>query len=158
MSTVYIGIGSNLGDREKHIEDATRRVRELPGVVEVRGSSLYETEPVGGPPQGPFLNGALCVETALEPLDLLRGLQAIEAGLKRERVVKWGPRTIDLDILLFDDLVLQTPDLIIPHPLMHERDFVLRPLNEIAPDVVHPVLELTTAELLSELSASRPST
>ncbi|MBM4046205.1 MAG: 2-amino-4-hydroxy-6-hydroxymethyldihydropteridine diphosphokinase [Planctomycetes bacterium] len=152
MAMAYIGLGSNLGNREGCLREAIQRLRQLPGTTVLRVSRFYETAPVGGPPQGEFLNAALAIETTLAPEPLLAELQRIEAALGRVRDVKWGPRTIDLDILLYDDLVLDTPTLKIPHPLMHERMFVLDPLAEIAPDLVHPILEKPVAELREEIS------
>ena len=128
---VYLGLGSNLGDRRAHIE---RALSLLPGAgVEVEAvSRLRETAPVGGPPQGPFLNGVLRGRTFLEPLPLLRALKGIESRLgRRPGGPRWGPRAIDLDILLFDDLFLVTPELVLPHPRMGARPFVLEPLVEV---------------------------
>lgn len=128
---VYLGLGSNTGDRRAHIE---RALSLLPGAgVQVEAvSSLRETLPLGGPPQGPFLNGALRGLTLLEPLPLLRALKRIEARLGRKPGgPRWGPRPIDLDILLFDDLFLVTPELVLPHPRMGVRPFVLEPLVEV---------------------------
>ena len=152
MALAYIGLGSNLGNREGCLRGAIQRLRELPGTTVLRVSRFYETEPVGGPPQGKFLNAALALETTLAPESLLAELQRIETALGRTREVRWGPRTTDLDILLYDDGVLDTPTLKIPHPLMHERMFVLDPLAEIAPNVIHPVLKKPVAQLREELS------
>jgi len=131
MTEVYIGIGSNLGDRRQYIKDAISMLGETPEVKIDKVSPLYETEPVGGPPQGRFLNGVLSLKTGLSPRQLLKRLNEIEDSLGRERTVKNGPRTIDLDILTYGDLHIEEKDLMIPHPRMKERDFVMRPLNDI---------------------------
>jgi len=147
----YIGLGSNLGDRRRYIADAVGRMREAAGIVVRRVSMLIETAPVGGPPQGKFLNGVVEIETTLPPRELLKELQGIEGALGRVRAERWGPRTIDLDILLYGDEVVTEADLMIPHALMHERAFVLRPLAEIAPGARHPVLRKSVGELLTQL-------
>jgi len=127
----YIGVGSNLGDRKKHIEDAIEKLKNIEGVEVKRVSSIYETEPVGGPKQGKYLNGAIEIETGLGPREFLGKLQDIEKELGRKKTVKNGPRTIDLDILLYGDNKIDEPDLKIPHPNMREREFVMKPLKEI---------------------------
>lgn len=151
MALAYIGLGSNLGDREGHLNEAVRRLRQLPGTTVLRVSRFHETDPIGGPVQGKFLNAALALETTLSPQPLLAELQRIETALGRTREVHWGPRTIDLDILLYDDLVLDTPTLRVPHPLMHKRLFVLAPLAEIAPEAMHPVLRKSVGQLRKAL-------
>lgn len=153
VHTAYIGLGSNLGDRRSSIEAAVERLRATEGIEEVLLSSLYETEPVGGPSgQGPYLNAAGRVRTMLRPHELLAVLLRIERELGRKRRERWGPRTIDLDLLLYEDQILDTPSLTLPHPRMHEREFVLGPLAEIAPDAMHPTMRLTIAEMLRRLS------
>jgi 2-amino-4-hydroxy-6-hydroxymethyldihydropteridine diphosphokinase len=151
-----VALGSNLesrfGDRRANLLEAVRRVGELGEVRSV--SSFYETEPVGFVAQPQFLNGALVLETALEPLALMRGLLAVEQAMGRVRVVAKGPRVIDLDLLLYGDVVMNTEELTLPHPEMQERRFVLEPLAEIAPGMVHPVLGLTVGELF-RLTAHR---
>lgn len=127
----YIGIGSNLGDREKNINDAIQRLREAEGVRVKKVSPLYEIEPMGGPMQPKYLNGVIEIETGLGPRQLLFVTQKIENELGRKRTVKNGPRTIDLDILTYGDKEINEPDLQIPHPRMSERDFVQRPLRDI---------------------------
>ena len=127
----YIGIGSNLGDRKANIKKAIGLVKSLKGVEVKRVSSIYETEPMGGPPQGHFLNGVFEIETTLGPFGLLKEFQDIEKRLGRIRKMRNGPRTVDLDILLFDDEKIDAEDLKIPHPRMREREFVLRGLREL---------------------------
>jgi len=156
----YIGLGSNLGDRQAVIQAAIDLLRSAEGVQAVRLSGLYKTDPVGGPPgQGRYLNAAARVETTLDPPALLDLLLTTEHTLGRRRSERWGPRTIDLDLLLFDRQTLHGPTLTIPHPRMHERRFVLEPLAEIAPEAVHPTLQKTVRRLLDELnqSAQAPS-
>ncbi|MHB8174010.1 MAG: 2-amino-4-hydroxy-6-hydroxymethyldihydropteridine diphosphokinase [Nitrospirota bacterium] len=147
----YIGLGSNLGDRAGNIKKAVQLLEKSPGIKVVKLSPFYETEPVGDVPQGKFINAAAEVYTALFPLGLLALCRGIEDALGRVRTVKWGPRTIDLDILLYDEEVIETGELAVPHPLMHEREFVLKPLSDIAPDAYHPVLRKTVLELLEGL-------
>ncbi len=154
MTRVFIGIGSNVGDRQAWIELARRELAALPSTRLARFSSVYETAPVGPVQQGAFLNAAAELETALDPFDLLDALAAIEgkAGREsREQRIKWGPRVLDLDILLFGNRVISQDELVVPHPMMHERWFVLKPLAELDPDVVHPLLEMRIGELLKYL-------
>lgn len=128
----YIGIGSNLGDRLKNIEKAIEQLKNREDIKVLKVSNIYETEPVGGPTGQPkYLNGVLEIETLLEPMDLLRVMQETEKDLGRKRVLKWGPRVIDLDILTYGDKVIDEPELKIPHPRMNKRGFVQKPLNDI---------------------------
>lgn len=138
LRTAYLSLGSNLGNREGNLAEAVRRLADTPGVEVRRVSSVYETAPVGGPPQGDFLNLAVEVVTTLSPRELLATCQRIEADLGRERTVRWGPRTIDLDILLYEGETSADPELTLPHPRLLERQFALVPLAEIAPDLVLP--------------------
>ena len=151
VMNAYLGLGSNMGDRKGNIKKAVELLEKSPGVKVVKLSPMYETEPVGDVPQGKFINAAAEVYTALFPLGLLALCRSIEDALGRVRTVKWGPRTIDLDILLYDEDVIETAELTVPHPLMHEREFVLTPLSDIAPDAYHPVLKKTVQELLEGL-------
>jgi 2-amino-4-hydroxy-6-hydroxymethyldihydropteridine diphosphokinase len=151
--TAYVAVGANLGDRQANIRSAVAALDDIPDVHVVRTSSLIENPAVGGPPNSPsFLNGVVAVQTTLSPQTLLQELLKIERSLGRERREKWEPRSIDLDLVLYGDKVVQTAELTVPHPLMHERPFVLEPLVEIAPDVVHPVLRKTVKSLLAALS------
>jgi 2-amino-4-hydroxy-6-hydroxymethyldihydropteridine diphosphokinase len=151
MTTLaFIGLGSNLGDRKAMLDGAVAALKETPGVIVRAVSSYHETEPVGGPSgQGPFLNAAAALETALDPFELLELLLRIEGQFGRTREVQWGPRTLDLDLLLFGDRIIETPTLQVPHPRMAGRRFVLAPLVEIAPEAVEPVSGRTIRELLS---------
>jgi dihydroneopterin aldolase/2-amino-4-hydroxy-6-hydroxymethyldihydropteridine diphosphokinase len=148
---VFIAIGSNIGDREKNISAALTKLEQTDTKI-IKVSSNYETEPVGGPvEQGKFLNAAAELKTLLSPEDLMDRLLQIEAELGRERAEKWAPRTIDLDILLIDDLILSDPKVVLPHPLMHRRSFVIDPLCEIAPYAVHPLLRKRVFEIKEDL-------
>lgn len=146
----YIAFGSNLGDRLGTLQAALSELQSRAKIKVTKLSSVYETEPVGYLDQGPFLNGVLELETSLEAMDLLAVLLGIEAMFGRVRDKKDGPRTLDLDMIFYGDLLLEREDLILPHPRLHERAFVLLPLRELAPELVHPVLAKTVEELCQE--------
>lgn len=157
-ATAYIALGSNLGDRRDYLDRALAALQEKPGIVVTQVSSYLETAPVGGPSgQGDFLNAAAELQTELEAGELMRVLLDVERDLGRVRSERYGPRIIDLDVLLYDDLVCDEPDLVIPHPRLHERLFVLEPLAEIAPQARHPVMKRSIADLCSQLRQSSPS-
>jgi 2-amino-4-hydroxy-6-hydroxymethyldihydropteridine diphosphokinase len=146
----YIALGANLGDRRKNLDDALALLSCTPGVKVTAVSSFLENPAVGGPSDSPpFLNAAAEIETALTPIDLLHRLLEIERSLGRERREKWGPRTIDLDLLIYGNQVLSTPELIVPHPRLAERRFVLQPLAEIAPKALVPGVGKCVSELLA---------
>ncbi len=150
---VYLGLGSNVGDREEYIEQAGFLLEKNPNIQVIKRSSNYETEAEGGGDQAPFINAAVEIRTKLEPHRLLEVCQEIETVLGREREMEWGPRTIDIDILLYGNEIISDDKLQIPHPMMHERVFVLKPLKEIAPHAVHPVLEKSIESILEERKA-----
>lgn len=138
--TAYISMGSNIGDKLKYIEDAKKLIRDNIYCKINKEAKIYETDPVGYEEQDKFINTAIEVKTILSPKELIALLLDIETKLKRERIIRWGPRTIDLDILLFDDIITDDEIVIIPHPRMHERSFVLDPLSDIAPYKIHPLI------------------
>ncbi len=153
--TAHIGLGSNLGDRRGAIESALRQLDRVEGLAVVAVSDLFETDPQGPPGQGRYLNGAAAVRCELDARALLAVLHGLEAaaGRDRAREVRHGPRPLDLDLLLLGDLVIDEPGLVVPHPRMHRRRFVLEPLRQIAAQVRHPVLGLTVESLFGRLEA-----
>jgi 2-amino-4-hydroxy-6-hydroxymethyldihydropteridine diphosphokinase len=150
---VYLSLGSNVGDREAHLRDAEKRLGAVGRVA--AASSIYETEPVEVTEQPWFLNCAVALETGLPPRQLMASILELEEAMGRRRVQKKGPRTIDIDILLFGDTLLNSEEVTIPHPAMHERRFVLEPLAEIAPKAFHPVFNRTILELRDVLRAGQ---
>lgn len=150
MAIAYVALGANLGDRAVSLRAAIEQLGAL-GVVEAV-SPFFDTAPVGYTEQPRFLNAVARLRTNLPPRDLLRGLLEIEAALGRVRTIRWGPRVIDLDLLLYDDAIIDTPDLVVPHPRLHERRFVLEPLAALAPDLAHPVLKRTVSALLGSVT------
>lgn len=148
----YIALGSNLGDKKAYLDQAIKALKQHKECRVQKVSSYLVTEPYGGVEQDDFLNACLSLDTLLSPEELLDLLHEIEQAALRERLIHWGPRTLDLDILLYDNEVLETEDLIIPHVEMHKRDFVLKPLAEIAPNKRHPILGKTIGELAAQLS------
>jgi 2-amino-4-hydroxy-6-hydroxymethyldihydropteridine diphosphokinase len=157
MARCLIGCGSNLGERREQLDRALELLRFMPGVTFLAASRYRETPPVGGPPgQGRFLNGACLIETELSPHAVLHLLNAVENTLHRDRQTRWGERTIDLDLLLYGDLVVESDDLTLPHPRMATRRFVLEPSAEIAADLPYPLATCTVGDLLDNISGCPP--
>lgn len=153
---VYLSVGSNMGNRAKYIEDGILALKEHPLIRLGKVSELIETKPYGGVEQRDFLNGAIELDTLLDPEELLKALHTIEQEAGRERTVHWGPRTLDLDILFYDKLVYESDTLVIPHPDLHNRIFVLRPMSAIAPNFRHPLRGVTVRQALEELEKKPP--
>ncbi|ABB58302.1 2-amino-4-hydroxy-6-hydroxymethyldihydropteridine diphosphokinase [Synechococcus elongatus] len=152
-TAIAVALGSNLGNRVKHLQQAIAQLAALSSIRRLQVSPVYQTPPVG-PPQPDYYNACAIAETCLAPHDLLQQLQAIEAAAGRERLQHWGPRTLDLDLLLYGDRQIQTPDLTVPHPYLTQRAFVLIPLAAIAPDWVEPVTGEAIATLAQRLDST----
>jgi len=150
--TAFIALGSNLGDRVEYLRFAVREIAKIRGCKILDVSNFISTPPYGYIEQGDFLNGCLAIKTLLTPHELLDTILGIENSAGRIRDMRWGPRTLDLDIILYDELVISDGRLTIPHPEMHMRDFVLKPMCEIAPNQVHPIYRKTISELLDNIS------
>lgn len=151
---VFVAVGANLGDRESTLAAVIRALEVEPDVLLLAASTVYETDPIGPGEQAAYLNAVIGLRTWLSPIELLHRLQDIERMLGRDRsaaAVRWGPRTIDLDLLFYGDRVIEMPELIVPHPRAHERAFVLMPLVELAPDYVHPRLGATIEAIAATL-------
>ena len=155
LYVAYIGFGSNIGDRLAHIQNAIRALSKTVGINVTAVTAIYTTAPVGYEAQAQFLNGVAAIQTSLSPLSLLHTLKDIETTIGRKHRIRWGPREIDLDILIYGDLCVQTEKLVIPHPEMHLRGFVLVPLAEIAPNLVHPVFQESIQTLRNRLEDNK---
>ncbi len=147
----YVALGSNIGDSKAHLDGAVEALQQDPYIRVMKSADYLVTKPYGGVEQDDFLNGAVAIETLYSPQELLDKLHEIEAAHDRKRLIHWGPRTLDLDILLYEDVIMDTPELTIPHRDMHNRDFVLKPLAQIAPYEIHPVLKCSVSQLLRTL-------
>ncbi|WP_170005998.1 2-amino-4-hydroxy-6-hydroxymethyldihydropteridine diphosphokinase [Bacillus fonticola] len=155
MNRAYLSLGSNMGDRSRFLQDAVEALTKDKAINVVQVSSLYETDPVGFEDQAPFLNSVVAIDTTFHPQELLRCIQTIEQTLGRTRLFRWGPRTIDLDILLFNQENYKSETLTIPHPRLHERAFVLVPLLEIAPSAQLPGMDKPLSEILENQSVAK---
>ena len=147
----YLGIGSNLGDKAAYMEKAVSKLKADKKIRAVRTSDWIVTKPYGGVEQDDFLNGAISLETLYSPLELLHLLQSVEKEAGRERKIHWGPRTLDLDLLFYEDFISDEAELMVPHPDMQNREFVLRPLDQLCPYYEHPLLHKTVRQMLKEL-------
>ena len=147
---LYLSLGSNMGDKLSYLENAVEAIKNDVNCRLMKISDFVITEPYGPVQQDEFLNGCIMIRTLYSPNELLAFLQSLEAKANRTRDVHWGPRTLDLDILLFDDLVMDSDNLVIPHPEMHKRDFVLTPLTQIAPNAVHPLYNVRIKDIIPE--------
>lgn len=151
MAIVYLCIGSNLGDRKANCQKAVDKIKEA-GIEIKKLSSMYETKPYGLTDQPDFINMAVEIATEIKPIELLSAFKNIEHKMGRNEGIKWGPRIIDIDIIFYDDIIFESSELKIPHLHLHKRDFVLRPMSEIAPNKKHPLKNKTVTELLEEIN------
>lgn len=154
MNKAYLLLGSNEGNREEWLERCLDMLSEHGNITAL--SAIYETEAWGLAEQPDFLNTAVCLETELDPTQLLAEIQQIEAALERQRTVKWGQRTLDIDIIFYNDDVIDQPDLVVPHPYLQDRGFALIPICELVPDYIHPVLQKSVTTLLEECADTLP--
>ena len=153
----YVALGSNLGNCEKYLNTAINSLKDDSMIKDIQSSSFIKTKPYGYTDQPDFLNACICFKTIYTPNELLEKLQSLEASADRKRELHWGPRTLDLDILFYDDLTMYTKDLIIPHPEIQKRDFVLTPLMELNPYFIHPILKQSVMELYNNLNTKEGS-
>lgn len=151
MARVYLGLGSNIGNRVAHLDEAIARINAHNNITVTRQSNIIETEPYGNVDQDKFMNMCVEIDTDLSPVALLETVLEIEQQMGRERIIDWGPRNIDIDILIYEDLEINLDDLQIPHAEMHKRMFVLEPLAEIAANVVHPTFDMSIKTLKQQL-------
>lgn len=151
----YLGIGSNMGDKKQYVDEAVSKLKKNLRIRKVRTSDFIITEPYGGVEQDKFLNGAIEIETLYKPKELLGFLQSLEQEAGRERTIHWGPRTLDLDILFYENFISDEKELTVPHPDMQNREFVLRPLNELCPYYRHPIFYKSVRQMLADLSKGR---
>ena len=149
--TAYLAVGSNMGEKEAYIKNGISELKEQPDIIVEKVSSMIVTKPYGGVEQDDFVNAAMKIRTLLTPQELLEVLHEIEAHANRKRIIHWGPRTLDLDIIFYDDLVYEDDDLILPHVDMQNRNFVLKPLMELCPNKRHPILKETMTQLYEKL-------